>query len=657
MPKGILQHPYIRRCSCHIHLLHIHMTSCVELKRLKSSLSVSNSKVKIPARIQRGPTDILEALEQTMPKDSGNISYLYHDDPYLYPLRRTEYRSFALSYEAGRKAAKWIHNEHRDLFPKHLSEPEIEAFTPLPTYTDKSQVSEEILLHTISKRIVPDALHIYKLLDYNVSNDTKQILLELLCFYNNYSQSNSRLEEWYTIKQDKYVWQYKPEINELFEFLKTQDSSTAAAAYNAMICGLAKHSRINEAWILYDECKEKDIPLNITTYNYLLTLIPENFGYKHELKMKHLLDILNTINKKRIKPNVRTLNAALRMMKKNDEDIAFRLIMDFKRMNIKFSLASYYYIIIISTKNSQNAQATFVDILRSIENRSFSIEDPMDNKFFRHAMYMASAFCNREAGDMIHKLLLTGDNYNFISSAGTESGYYVPYISLVLSTSTVDEFFEFYKQLVPNIYVPTTHCFLEIIQHLKLHSPAIVVKYLQKLWLDIHSICHTDLSLKLEVLSLMKMDVLPADSPLKTVFMDAAWDCWQAIQKEITTKQETYSPLENATTACIAVILLHGGRIEESIEVLKYIVKESDLFLPTMKEKQVNELFESYISKECILGAFLILEYSVNSGFPDIAKMATELHNLPQLTDAYRKELIDLVGAEALNSSNTEKSN
>lgn len=68
--------------------------------------------------------------------------------------------------------------------------------------------------------------------------------------------------------------------------------------------------------------------------------------------MKHLLDILNTINKKRINPNVRTLNAALRMMKKNDEDIAFRLIMDFKRMNIKFSLASYYYIIIISTKNS-----------------------------------------------------------------------------------------------------------------------------------------------------------------------------------------------------------------------------------------------------------------------------------------------------------------
>lgn len=71
--------------------------------------------------------------------------------------------------------------------------------------------------------------------------------------------------------------------------------------------------------------------------------------------MKYFLEILNTINKKRIKPNVRTLNAALnviRMQLKNDEDITYRLLMDFKRMNIKFSLATYYYIIQIFTQNS-----------------------------------------------------------------------------------------------------------------------------------------------------------------------------------------------------------------------------------------------------------------------------------------------------------------
>lgn len=52
---------------------------------------------------------------------------MYHDDPYLYPVRKTDYRNRALSYEAGKKAAIWIHKEHRDLFPKHLSDPEIEV--------------------------------------------------------------------------------------------------------------------------------------------------------------------------------------------------------------------------------------------------------------------------------------------------------------------------------------------------------------------------------------------------------------------------------------------------------------------------------------------------------------------------------------------------
>lgn len=56
---------------------------------------------------------------------------------------------------------------------------------------------------------MPEALHVYKLLDHNVSNDTKQILLELLCFYNSgtNSQNISRLEEWFTLSYDKYAWQ------------------------------------------------------------------------------------------------------------------------------------------------------------------------------------------------------------------------------------------------------------------------------------------------------------------------------------------------------------------------------------------------------------------------------------------------------------------
>lgn len=41
----------------------------------------------------------------------------------------------------------------------------------------------------------------------------------------------------------------------------------------------------------------------------------------------------------------------------------------------------------------------------------------MDNKFFKYTMYLASKYNDKEAGNMIHELLLTGDNYKFISTS------------------------------------------------------------------------------------------------------------------------------------------------------------------------------------------------------------------------------------------------
>ncbi|CAD1468903.1 unnamed protein product, partial [Heterotrigona itama] len=619
--------------------LFVARTPWYELRRLQSS--VSNSKIKIPARIQRDSTDILYALESTIPKDSINLSYVYHDDPYLYPVKKTNYRNYALSYEAGRKAAIWIHKEHRDLFPKHLSDPEIEAFKPPPVYTDKNQVSEEILLHAISKHMVSDALHIYKLLDSNVSNETKQILLELLCFYNHETaaQNNLYLEQWFIMFQNTRIWKYTSEINELFEFLIKQDSSIAAAAYNVMICGLTKHFRTNEAWALYEKCEEENIPLNITTYNYILWLIPDIFDHKSELLIENLFNIINTINKKKVKPNFKTLNNALRVIKAinvDDKiDIAKRFLMEFKRLNIKFSLASYYYAMIIFTENNEKGHNNFLKILHSIENENFIIQDPIDLKFFKHAMYLAAIFNDRKAGDKIHEFLLAKDNYKFISSAAAENAYYSSYLILMLSTSTIEEFFKFYENLIPTIFVPSKQILVEIIEAFKYNSSPHLMKYIPRLWSDINTYCTIELSMKFILLRLIQIDILSADSALRTDLVDIAWDCWNIIQKEI--KKERYTPIENAVTACIAMILLHGNRVKESVKVMTYTVKESNVFLPTMNEKQ------------------LILEYSANSGFPHIVEMATKLQNLPEFTNVDRQKLIDLVGVEALNPLDTKE--
>lgn len=70
---------------------------------------------------------ILKALESTIPKDQMATAYMYHDDPFLLPTRRQHYRTYALSYESGKKTAMWIHKEHGNLFPPNLSDPLIKV--------------------------------------------------------------------------------------------------------------------------------------------------------------------------------------------------------------------------------------------------------------------------------------------------------------------------------------------------------------------------------------------------------------------------------------------------------------------------------------------------------------------------------------------------
>ncbi len=91
--------------------------------------------VSIPRRIHRGPTDILQvsqsggrgtergvfsslfpvfiqALSDTVRRDVGTPHHKFADDPFLTPLSSLTKRSYALSKEAGRKAAAYIRDEY-----------------------------------------------------------------------------------------------------------------------------------------------------------------------------------------------------------------------------------------------------------------------------------------------------------------------------------------------------------------------------------------------------------------------------------------------------------------------------------------------------------------------------------------------------------------
>lgn len=75
----------------------------------------------------------MQALAAVTKTDPTAAHYKYHDDPYLIPLSNNNKRIYALAQESGRKAARWIRDEHPELFQHREAEPPIEVNTNLST--------------------------------------------------------------------------------------------------------------------------------------------------------------------------------------------------------------------------------------------------------------------------------------------------------------------------------------------------------------------------------------------------------------------------------------------------------------------------------------------------------------------------------------------
>lgn len=96
--------------------LYFNRFSLSRCRRFFATNSGSEEKIEIPNYIQRDSTTILRALSQTVGFDPTASHYKYHDDPYLIPLSNIGKRSFALAMESGRKSAKFIRQQHSNLF-------------------------------------------------------------------------------------------------------------------------------------------------------------------------------------------------------------------------------------------------------------------------------------------------------------------------------------------------------------------------------------------------------------------------------------------------------------------------------------------------------------------------------------------------------------
>ncbi|KAM3968051.1 small ribosomal subunit protein mS39 [Aphomia sociella] len=462
--------------------------STIEGQKLPQT-SKSSDGISPPPRINRGPTDILQALAATVGPDPTAAHYKYHDDPYLIPLSNFRKRSYALSAEAGRKAAAWIRDEHAELFntrewdpptkkktPYFNADPHIDAFAPRPIYNDESKVTEEDLKYTINNALLEDSVKIYQLLGgaSGVSEELRIAFLQLLCFCNEKEPDSMEwLEErWFSAnvrERQAATWRLGGLADKIFESLEPKTSE----AYCCIIQGMAKYYQAERAYMLIQEAKENGIQLSTCVYNSLLGCI----GFLKEgtaLRTETLKSLLTEMQEQGISPNKETLSACLRSIStwgssKILQQLALQVVAEFKQLGIQPGLSAYYYLLCLFCKERGPRNDILTGILNELEKRDrLEPQEPTDTNFFITAMGVCSDHLQDiNMAERLHALLMKGDNYKLVGDAYKESIYYRHFVTVACRHAPLERATQLLDMLVPNVYVPEPTVMEEIIKTLE----------------------------------------------------------------------------------------------------------------------------------------------------------------------------------------------
>uniref|UniRef100_A0A1B6HTV0 Small ribosomal subunit protein mS39 n=1 Tax=Homalodisca liturata TaxID=320908 RepID=A0A1B6HTV0_9HEMI len=617
----------------------------------------NTNAIKIPKRIERGPTDILKALSNTVKRDYNAPHYKYHDDPFLIPTSNISKRMFALSQESGRKAAQWIRQEHADLFQHRVADPPIEVYFPRAVYDEKSEVDETVLQKVIEQHRVSDALTIYGLLEENsveLSRATKQSLLELLCYYNSQDPLEEEWieERWFrqgnrSREKKKNVWKRGGVVENLFKNMSPPD----AASYTALLCGRAQFGDVQGAYQIYQEALDAGIGLSADAFNALITgasVLKEG----HELRWAFIEELLASMKQQGVSPNLGTLNAILETLSsmssnKESQKRSLAVVAEFRAMGIEPSLASYYFLLnTFCQDKSSMRSAILVSILNLLEGKSLEIRDPRDVMFFTQAMDVCRFhLSDLDTAHRVDRLLHTADNYNLIGDSYKESIYYRNFFALACQMGTLEEFMELYNKLVPNIYVPEPGIMEEIIKTVDLNE---AWELLPRLWSDVVMFEHTDReSLICAVLTALQRSQTD-DTELTGRLADVAWGIWERLENQRESRFNKKISWTGQMLGDVMLVLLRADRYLQAVDITTALDKRQHEILGVPSFQSLSMFLGKSIERKEIKKAIWTVQYCSEAGFEDTIKLAQLLNSSVQLDSDQKSQLGSIVGPQAL---------
>lgn len=628
-----------------------------------AAASETSEKIVVPRRIERGPTDVLNALSSTVGFDPTAAHFKYHDDPYLIPTSNVGKKTFAMAQESGRKAALWIRQQNAKLFQHKEADPPVAAFIPTMVYTEESQVEVTDLEKLIENVDVKDAVLVYNLLKKNnieIRPELKQSLMELLCFFNHEESLPEEFieERWFRQGVTEKGRQRKTWKDfELAETIFHEIEDKKPEHYCTLIRGMAKYFQVEKAWALYQETVEKGILLDTNTFNSLIQ-IASFLKESYEMRWDLVCEVLTMMKNQGLKPNIGTMNAVLQTITtiggyNHPRNYALKTLSEFKKLGIEPSLASWYYMLAIFCRERGPTSHILHDIMNEIENKEFTIQDPKDTFFFVTAMDVCRHHLHdKDLAKRVNKLLHFKDNYNLIGDSYKESIYYRNFFAILCNTEPLETFMETYNLLVPNVYIPEPSVMEDILKSIDVNGAS---DLLPQIWSHMIQFDHTGREHLLNLILQIMITNPPENPELGEKFTNIAWNMYTRLEEQLAAesgRNQRTSGLSGALLGDILTICCRGKDFEKAQALFEKINNEQNSIVGDPKVMAMKAFIELCIEEKKPTLAVSCLQYCAENGFPESAELGRLIHGSMTLSEVHLEKIRRYVGADVLKPVN-----
>jgi len=626
-----------------------------------SSFNSSETSIVIPPRVERSPTDILEALASTVSRDYTAPDYKFHDDPWLTPYKGNTKRDFALAKEAGRKSARYILNKHPDLFHHNriYAEPPITAFQPRAAY-NRDNVTLELLDNLISSYQVTDAINVYAILKEKkkeVSENLRQNLLELVAFHNEEDAEEEGYEARGAVKAEPPQWK----TGGLAEQLYSEGGVASPQARLALLLGYAKYGNKKGALQMWEECKANQDPMPLEAYHAYLNCFNMQGVEKTMVVVKETLAEIQSAN---LLPNTETLVSVLKVLMATSHgpehqqscQYALDCVAEFRQAGVTISLGVYKMLLDIFVDiKSQQKNLILIDILAAVEGQEMWPASSLEDFFFFQRAQQVAMYLNRpKLAWQINELLLTGNNIALLSHMSRENMYYNQFLQNVLQNDSFDQAIELYYKVTPHLWCPTGQYYKNLLSNIHSHG---AVQHLGKVYDDMvlsgfgGSNMETNHELNYQVLQ-----ILERNEPSSSEFTGLS-EVWANIAKrafdhlENKKDNKAFGLRFNLSAAkicslCITVQLREAGW-EEAARVFRFCHEQSTVMPGQLDDPVLKTLMEQTVVLKDQELAIEIATYAQTMGSQGAIALALAVSDGFELGPSQKEYLNKLFATEA----------